>query len=439
MEEQHTEKITGVRLAKFLAAAGIASRRNCEQLIIEGRVTVNGRPVTTPAHNVDPEHDQVSFEGRPVESLANGKRVYILLNKPSGYTCSAKDRHAEQLVYSLVPSRYGRLFSVGRLDRDSEGLLILTNDGDFAQKLTHPTQRVTKRYYVECRGQFTTRSRRMMLDGMYDNDEFLQALEVEQKSVQRGGCALEITLGDGRKREVRRLCKDVGLEVTLLRRVAVGHLELGTALPVGSWRMMTEDELQLATIPARISRRAVNADPAAAQPYWQHQREERNRRYGNDKRYDNERRARKRDDAPGADGTPARRPPRRQAAKQIPAVPMRWYDAPEPDAPAVDRSNPERGGRRNAPPRRDERRDERPRRDFRNDRPDRGVVGGRGSSRDSGFPQRRGVSPSRGHGEGGANGDAVRGARGGFGGKPFRQGDERRSSGSRRSPGSRRR
>ena len=282
----------------------------------------------------------------------------------------------------------------------------------------------------------------MMLDGMYDNDEFLQALEVEQKSVQRGGCALEITLGDGRKREVRRLCKDVGLEVTLLRRVAVGHLELGTALPVGSWRMMTEDELQLATIPARISRRAVNADPAAAQPYWQHQREERNRRYGNDKRYDNERRARKRDDAPGADGTLARRPPRRQAAKQIPAVPMRWYDAPEPDAPAADRSNPERGGRRNAPPRReerrDERRDERPRRDFRNDRPDRGAVGGRGSSRDSGFPQRRGVSPSRGHGEGGANGDAARGARGGFGGKPFGQGGERRSSGSRRSPGSRR-
>ncbi len=337
MTNQNEEEKNGVRLAKFLAAAGIASRRNCEQLIIEGRVTVNGEPVTTPAYNVDPAHDQVCFEGKAVSALANSNRVYILLNKPAGYTCSAKDVHAEQLVYSLIPSRYGRLFTVGRLDRDSEGLLILTNDGDFAQKLTHPTQRVTKRYYVECRGQFTTRCRRMMLDGMYDNEEFLQALDVVQKSVQRGSCSLEITLGDGRKREVRRLCKDVGLEVTLLRRVAVGRLELGAALPVGSWRMMTEEELQLAVIPAKISPRAVQANPAEAQPYWQHQRTERarERHFDNDKRAEREHeRERKRRNAAGPNASSfaqsSGRPVRKKAVKQIPATPIRWYDAPEP-------------------------------------------------------------------------------------------------------------
>lgn len=356
MTSQNEEPKNGVRLAKFLAAAGIASRRNCEQLIIEGRVTVNGQPVTTPAYNVEPTRDQVCFEGKAVSALANSNRVYILLNKPAGYTCSAKDVHAEQLVYSLIPSRYGRLFTVGRLDRDSEGLLILTNDGDFAQKLTHPTQRVTKRYYVECRGQFTTRCRRMMLDGMYDNEEFLQALDVVQKSVQRGSCALEITLGDGRKREVRRLCKDVGLEVTLLRRVAVGRLELGTALPVGSWRMMTEDELQLAVIPAKISPRAVQANPADAQPYWQSQRTERarERHFDNDKRGERERERKRRNNASGKSENPSAqfsaRPVRKKAVKQIPSAPIRWYDAPEP---AEELQKPSRQSSRTARPSRD--------------------------------------------------------------------------------------
>ena len=335
--EENTEK-KGVRLAKFLAAAGIASRRNCEQLIVEGRVTVNGAPVTTPAHNIDPETDEVAFEGRPVSALANDKRVYILLNKPAGYTCSAKDDHAEKLVGTLIPPRYGRLFTVGRLDRESEGLLILTNDGDYAQQLMHPARRVTKRYYVECRGQYTTRVRRLMLEGMYDNGEFLQALEVSQKSVQRSSCALEITLGEGRKREVRRLCKDVGLEVVLLRRVAVGRLELGDSLPLGSWRMMTEDELQLATIPASVSPRAVSANGAAeGKPYWQNQREERSRerRFDNDRHFERHRNASRGDGPAWKNGNSegqkpwGGKPVRRKPVKQIPAVPVRWYDAPE--------------------------------------------------------------------------------------------------------------
>lgn len=273
-----------VRLAKFLAAAGVASRRNCEVLIQEGRVMVNGVAVTTPAFNVDPQQDQVTLDGKKVNPLNTG-RVYLMLNKPAGYTCSAKDDHAKQLVFQLIPAKFGRLFTVGRLDRDSEGLLIVTNDGDYAHQLMHPSRQVTKRYYVECGGQFTTSMRRMMMEGMYDNGEFLRALNVEERSVQRGHCALIFTLGDGRKREVRRLCKDVGLEVRLLRRISVGSLELDPALPPGGWRLLSQQELQQATISPPLPPTTIRpADPNHALPYWQRKREneERPRRESRD-------------------------------------------------------------------------------------------------------------------------------------------------------------
>ncbi len=253
------------RLAKFLASAGIASRRNCEELIQEGRVTVNGEPVVSPAYNVDPEKDHVCFEGRPVESYPQGK-VYILLNKPVGYTCSAKDDHAEKLVFELIPQRFGRLFTVGRLDRDSEGMLILTNDGEYAQRVMHPSRQIVKRYYVECDGQFTTSLRRRMIEGFYDNDEFLRALNVEEVNVSRGHCTLVFTLGEGRKREVRRLCKDVGLQVTLLRRIAIGALEMDGKLAAGSWRMLSEEEQQKVFEKVRLPEQAAAVDP---KPYWQ--------------------------------------------------------------------------------------------------------------------------------------------------------------------------
>ena len=253
------------RLAKFLAAAGIASRRSCEELIEEGRVTVNGVAVTTPAYNVDPDKDEVRFEGHVMETHPQGK-VYIILNKPVGYTCSAKDDHAEHLVFELIPERFGRLFTVGRLDRDSEGMLILTNDGDFAQRLMHPSRQIIKRYYVECEGQFSTSLRRRMIEGFYDNEEFIRALNVEEQSVQKGHCSLIVTLGEGRKREVRRLCKDVGLEVRVLRRVSIGGLDMDSKLTTGSWRMLTEEEQAKLFDRVELPAQAASADP---RPYWQ--------------------------------------------------------------------------------------------------------------------------------------------------------------------------
>ena len=259
------------RLAKFLASCGIASRRNCEDLIEEGRVTVNGEAVTSPAYNVDPDKDVICFEGRVVETHPNGK-IYIIINKPVGYTCSSKDEHAERLVFDLIPRRFGRLFTVGRLDRDSEGLLILTNDGDYAQRIMHPSRQILKRYYVECEGQFSTSLRRRMIEGFYDNDEFLRALNVEEKSVQKGHCSLVFTLGEGRKREVRRLCKDVGLEVTKLCRIGIGALELDEKLIPGAWRIMTPAEQEKVFEKVYVPDYASSSEP---RPYWQKSRENR--------------------------------------------------------------------------------------------------------------------------------------------------------------------
>ncbi len=268
MAENEDKIERGERLAKYMASVGVASRRSCEQLIVDGFVTVNGVPVTSPAFNVKPGEDEVCFNGK-VLGKPNSERVYIMLNKPAGYTCSAKDSHAKELVYQLIPERFGRVFTIGRLDRDSEGLLLLTNDGDFAQRLMHPSQRVLKRYLVECEGQFTTSMRRALLDGMYDNGEFLHALDVEEKSIRRGHCLLIFTLGEGKKREVRRLCKDVGLKVLRLQRIAIGELKLDESLPLGGWRQLSADELVKATTSPELPKRATTADPSQAKPYWQ--------------------------------------------------------------------------------------------------------------------------------------------------------------------------
>ncbi|MBR4124972.1 MAG: pseudouridine synthase [Victivallales bacterium] len=326
-EKSHSARAEekGMRLARFLAKVGIGSRRSCEEYIREGRVTVNGEAVTAVGTCVTPGEDTVCFEGKPV-SFEDGDKVYLMLNKPAGYTCSAKDSHAENLVYQLIPDRFGRVFTVGRLDRESEGLLILTNDGDFAQRLTHPSHEIYKRYYVECTGRFTTAIRRQLLDGMYDNGEFLHALNVEQVSVRYGACSLIFTLGEGRKREVRRLCKDVGLAVTLLRRIAIGQLQLDEKLTVGSWKIMSPHDCELALMPVEIPDRPRPAEPP--KPYWVKDKPERQslRTPRGGHRDD--------DSSRGPSARDARkdfRRPRRSSAPQPPQ--HQWYEEDESPAP----------------------------------------------------------------------------------------------------------
>lgn len=230
---------TGMRIARYLAAAGLGSRRACEELVRSGVVSVNGEVLSSPARNVVPGQDTVCVKGRPVVPEAV---VYVALNKPVGYTCSQRDEHAEHLVHELIPESLGHLFTVGRLDRDSEGLIILTNDGPFAQALSHPSHGIDKLYHVDCQGPFNPAARTRLLAGIEDEGEFLRPKDVRVVEQATRTCRLEFRLGEGRKREVRRLCRAVGLRVTRLVRRAVGPLQLGT-LASGSWRHLTAAEV----------------------------------------------------------------------------------------------------------------------------------------------------------------------------------------------------
>jgi 23S rRNA pseudouridine2605 synthase len=238
--DNRVHAVGSVRLARFLASCGVASRRACEELIRAGHIRVNGETVSTPAFTVLPERDRVDCRGVAVLPQSP---VWLLLNKPPGYTCSARDDHAAKLIFELVPAHLGRLFSVGRLDRDSEGLIVLTNDGDLAQSLAHPSREVRKTYYVEASGALRPAGLASLRQGITDAGEFLRPLAVTLEDVTGNRTRLRFVLQDGRKREVRRLCAAVGLQVRLLRREMLGPLRLGT-LPLGHWRTLEAAEIE---------------------------------------------------------------------------------------------------------------------------------------------------------------------------------------------------
>lgn len=227
------------RIGRFLAAAGLGARRKCEELVTAGRVTVNGQAIDTPAVTVDPLTDVVCCDGRRlrVEALA-----YVLLYKPRGYTCSAADKHAEHLVYELMPKELGRLVTVGRLDCDSEGLLILTNDGRLVLHLTHPRYEIPKTYRVWARGLATPDALARWKAGVEHAGEILRIAEARIDSQGTGGAVLTLTLKEGKKREIRRLCQLSGLVVMRLQRLSLGPLQLGELKP-GEWRHLTPAEV----------------------------------------------------------------------------------------------------------------------------------------------------------------------------------------------------
>jgi 23S rRNA pseudouridine2605 synthase len=225
-----------VVLASFLARCGIASRRACERLITDGRVCVNGKVVTKLATRVRPGDDRISCDG--VEIAESAKR-YLLLHKPAGYVCSAKDRHADKLAGELIDSDAGeRLFSIGRLDKDSEGLLLYTNDGELAQRLLHPRHEVEKEYHVTTLRPIPAKRLPRLLEGVEDEGDLLRAKAVEAI----GDCELRIVVAEGKKREVRRMIRQLGGRVKSLRRVRFGPLELGDFQP-GFSRDLRSEEL----------------------------------------------------------------------------------------------------------------------------------------------------------------------------------------------------
>jgi pseudouridine synthase len=233
-----------IRLQKILSMAGVASRRTAEVLIRQGRVTVNGLPVTLLGAKADPQHDDIRVDGRRLRRVRD--RRYILLNKPTGYVSTRSDPQGRPTVLDLLPRDIGYLYPVGRLDFDSEGLLILTNDGDLAAHLTHPRHEVEKTYQVIVRGvprpaSVTQLTRGVIIDGVRTAPAIVRVAKSFTKGTA-SGAALEIILREGKNRQIRRMCEAVGHPVERLRRVRIGPLR-DSRLKPGAWRDLTASEL----------------------------------------------------------------------------------------------------------------------------------------------------------------------------------------------------
>ena len=229
-----------VRLQKFLADAGVASRRAAEKFILEGRVTVNGHPVRLLGSKVDPEHDKVEVDGKPVRIQ---RKLYAVLHKPRGCVCSKQDEHGRPTVYDLLPKEWQIMNSVGRLDYASEGLLFLTNDGEFALRLTHPRYGVRKRYVATVEGKVAAGMLREFTNGVWHEGEKLKAERTWLVSASNAQSVVELELAEGKNREVRRMFESQGLTVRRLVRTQIGKIKLGELKP-GRWRALTQSEIK---------------------------------------------------------------------------------------------------------------------------------------------------------------------------------------------------
>jgi pseudouridine synthase len=229
-----------VRLQKFLAEAGVASRRASEQIILAGRVSVNGQTLRELGSKVDPEADQVAVDGTP---LRVKRKLYVALNKPRGYVCSREDDLKRRTIGQLLPREWSNLYSVGRLDFDSEGLLFLTNDGQFSLHLTHPRYGVRKKYLATVEGRVAPEALSQFTRGVTHEGEKLKVESARLRSVSNSQSLVELELAEGKNREVRRLFESQGLTVRRLQRTQIGKIKLGE-LPSGKWRTLTEPEIK---------------------------------------------------------------------------------------------------------------------------------------------------------------------------------------------------
>ena len=226
------------RLQKILSARGLVSRRKAEEWIIAGRLQINGC-IAALGDCADPDVDEILLDGKPLPSKQ--ENVYIMLNKPRGYVTTLSDEKGRDNVSQLVADCGMRVYPVGRLDMDSEGLLLLTNDGDFANELMHPRHEVNKTYEVSVRGfredSLALLKRTIELDGYRIREPEVKLIYAETEKAK-----LLVTIHEGRNRQVRRMCEAAGMDVLRLRRISEGNLQLGR-LPLGKWRYLTKEEL----------------------------------------------------------------------------------------------------------------------------------------------------------------------------------------------------
>ena len=262
MESKSSEEMN---LTKRLSTGGAASRRKAAELIKQGAVTVNGKVETNPATIVGPK-DRIRINGSELEEMP--EHVYIMLNKPRGYVCTNEDVHAKKKAVDLIHLRKNvRLFSAGRLDKDSEGLIIFTNDGKFADRLMHPRNEILKTYALSVEHPITDEQLQQMVEGIEDDGESLSAEEV----FQTGERKYMLVLAEGKKREIRRMVAALGNDTKRLERVAIGNLKRGMLKP-GEWRFMTRRDvariLMLEEDDPEVLEYSVNLKN---KPYYQYQ------------------------------------------------------------------------------------------------------------------------------------------------------------------------
>lgn len=229
-----------IRLQKYLSQCSIASRRKAEELIEQGRVKVNGRKATI-GDKVDPVHDKVQVCGKTVVSQKT--KMYVMLHKPRGFVTTLSDEQGRRCVADLVADAGVRLFPVGRLDRNSEGLLFMTNDGEFANILTHPSRHVSKVYRVTVKGKADDEQIFKMSEGMKLEEYTTQPCDISVIERKEDRTVLRFVLYEGKNREIRKLCEAVGLEVLRLKRIEMAGIKLGM-LPQGRWRELNEKEVK---------------------------------------------------------------------------------------------------------------------------------------------------------------------------------------------------
>jgi 23S rRNA pseudouridine2605 synthase len=238
VENNKGEKI---RLQKYIAQCGVASRRHAEKLISQGRVSVNGKTVTEMGTLVSAD-DRVEFDGKEIKK--ENRTVYIMLNKPFGYVTTVYDPQGRPTVLDLIEGVKERIYPVGRLDYDTTGLLILTNDGDFAYRNTHPSCEITKTYMAEVKGSPSVNSIKRLRKGALIDGRTTSPAHVEIIENKNTSTVLKIIIHEGRYHQVKRMCEAIGHSVIQLKRTAIGRLELGGLKP-GQWRYLLPDELKL--------------------------------------------------------------------------------------------------------------------------------------------------------------------------------------------------
>ena len=228
-----------IRLQKYLAECGVASRRRCEELIAQGRIKVNGQTAIL-GTVVDVDRDVILIDN---ERVAPEKKVYVLLNKPRGVITSTKDPHHKHTIMTYLNGISARVFPVGRLDIDVEGALLITNDGELAHRLTHPRYEIPKVYLAWVRGKMSVEAAMRLEKGIRLDEGVARASRVVILNQGNTSTLVEITMREGKKREIKRMCARVGHEVLELKRVSIGNIHIGNLQP-GEWRHLKEGEIE---------------------------------------------------------------------------------------------------------------------------------------------------------------------------------------------------